>query len=144
MSAGRWAELVTAWGASDRSAREFAGEHGVSASSLRWWKSELGRRARREPPRHSPGPGRDRAPAIAIARVVRDVEGPGDTRVGVSAVDERPLRVVAPQDRQGGERGTGPVDARVVISVGEAKIVVQRNFDVRLLRAVVQALSEPS
>jgi hypothetical protein len=143
MSAGRWAEVVTAWEASDKSAREFAGDHGVSESSLRWWKSELGRRARREPSRRSPGPGRNRDRSVAIARVVREVEEPGEARSGVGALDDRPPSV-APQDGQAGKLGTAPVDVTMVVSVGQATIVVRRNFDVRLLRAVVQALSEPS
>jgi hypothetical protein len=143
MSAGRWAEVVTAWEASDKSAREFAGEHGVSESSLRWWKSELGRRGRREPSRRSPGPGRNRDRSVAIARVVREVEEPREVHSGVGALDDR-RPFVGPQNGQAEKRGTAPVDVPIVVSVGQAKIVVPRNFNVRLLRAVVQALSEPS
>lgn len=117
MSAGRWAELVEAWESGGRSAREVAEERGVSEASLRWWRSELARRARSQPARRSPGPGRNRNRAVVLAKIVREGAAPP-----VSA-DERASR-------------------SVVIVVGVARIVVEPNFDAPLLRAVVHALSE--
>jgi hypothetical protein len=117
MSAGRWAEVVSAWEASGRSARSFADEHGVTEGSLRWWKGELARRARREPARRSPGPGRkqSRSRAVTLARVVREGE-----QLPPAAASAKPP---------------------VVIVVGEARILVEQDFDADVLRAVVHALS---
>jgi hypothetical protein len=113
LSAGKWSELVSAWEASGQSGRAFADQHGVSEASLRWWKGELARRNRREPARRSPGPGRTRV-EVALAKVVREGEQ-------------------APSS-------TEPVISPVVIAVGPARIVVQHDFDARLLRAIVEAL----
>jgi hypothetical protein len=115
MSAGKWAELVSAWETSDQPARSFAEQHGVAEASLRWWKGELARRSRREPARRSPGPGRNRD-HVALAKVVREGE-------------QVP-------------RSTERVAASVVIAIGSARIVVEHDFDARLLRAVVHALGE--
>lgn len=112
MSAGKWSELVRAWEASGQSARAFAEAQGVSEASLRWWKGELTRRSRGEPTRRSPGPGRNR---VALAKVVREGE-----------------KALA------SERITPPV----VIAVGPATILVEHDFDARLLRAIVHALDE--
>src|SRR5580700_2362243 len=111
MSAAKWSELVSAWEASGQTARSFAEQHGVSEASLRWWKGELARRNRREPPRRSPGPGRAH---VALAKVVREGE-------------EAPS-------------STEPVRPRVVIAIGPARILVEHDFDARLLRAIVHAL----
>jgi hypothetical protein len=115
MSAGKWAEVVRAWEGSGQSARVFADQHGVSEASLRWWKGELARRNRREPARRSPGPGRNRD-GVALAKVIREGE-------------EAPS-------------STEPVPAPVVIAIGPARILVQQDFDARLLRAIVHALRE--
>lgn len=114
-SAGQWGELVSAWEASGRTAESFASEHGVAASLLRWWKTELARRARKEPRRRAPR----RAPLataneVALARVVR----PGEVR--------------APTGARGG----------VTVVAGGARIVVEHGFDGGLLREVVRALEE--
>jgi len=111
LSAAKWADLVAAWESSGRSARAFADERGVAESSLRWWKSELARRARHEPPRRSPGPRLPAERTVALARVLRDGESP-------------PIAV----------------SDSVVVVVGSARIVVQRDFDPTHLRAVVRAL----
>ena len=115
-SAARWGELVSAWEASGLTADVFAGEHGVAASSLRWWKTELARRARKEPRRRSPRrpSSLTRASEVALARVVRS----GDVR--------------APAGARGG----------VAVVAGGARIVVEHGFDGRLLRDVVRALEE--
>jgi transposase-like protein len=115
LSAARWAELVAAWEESGRTALSFAGEHGIAESSLRWWKTELSRRARKEAARRSPGPRRPGGPTVGLARVVRE----------------------------GAEAPTTDGGARhVSIVIGEARIVVEAGFDGRLLREVVQALGE--
>jgi hypothetical protein len=115
MSAGKWSELVSAWEASGQSARSFADQRGVSEASLRWWKGELARRNRREPARRSPGPGRHRA-HVALAKVVREGK-------------EAPSSTVA-------------IPPSVVIAIGPARILVEHDFDARLLRAIVRALGE--
>lgn len=114
MSAGRWAELVEKWAASGQSARAVAEEHGVAEASLRWWKTELARRARNEPARRCPGPRRSRSQVVALAKVVREGEPPPDE----------------------------PANPPVVIVVGSARILVQHDFDSQLLRAVIHALGE--
>lgn len=114
MSAAKWAELVAAWEASGESAVSFSSAHGVAESSLRWWRTELVRRARKEATRRSPGPGRRPASAVAIARVVREGEVP--------TVD--------------------PARKHVAIVIGQVRIVVERGFDRQLLRDVVGALRE--
>jgi len=115
MSAGKWSELVSALEASGQSARSFAEREGVSEASLRWWKGELARRSRSEPPRRSPGPGRHRA-QVALAKVVREGE-------------EAPS-------------STEAVTPSVVITIGPARILVEHDFDAPLLRAIVRALGE--
>ena len=114
-SAAQWGELVSAWEASGLSADAFARERGVAGATLRWWKMELARRAREEPPRRSPK--RASPPTtsdVALARVVRP----------------------------GGD-GRGPAGGRgVAIVAGGARIVVERGFDGGLLREVVRALED--
>ena len=117
MSAEKWAEVVSAWEASGQSARSFAEQREVGEAALRWWKGELARRNRREPPRHSPGPGRNRE-QIALAKVIREGE----------------------QAPSSAKTMTPPV----VIAVGAARILVERDFDARMLRAIVDALGAPS
>ena len=114
-SAAQWGELVSAWEAWGLTADAFASEHGVAGSTLRWWKTEVGRRAPKQAPRRAP---KQRslmtASTVALARVVRA----GDVR--------------APAGRLGG----------VAVVVGGARIVVEPGFDGRLLREVVRALEE--
>src|SRR5262245_16253372 len=102
MSAAKWAELVAAWESSGRSAAEFASERGIAESSLRWWRTELVRRARKESPRHSPSARRGLA-TVPLARVVRQGEvqsGRVAIVVGAARIvvepgfDERLLRAV--------------------------------------------------
>ena len=115
ISAAEWAELVAAWEKGGRSAAAFAAEHGIAESSLRWWKTELARRARKEAPRRSPGP--RRGSPVALARVVRE----GETV----------------------ERSPGRSTAAVSIVVGGARVVVETGFDKKLLREIVDALGGP-
>ena len=115
ISAGRWAELVDAWEASGRTASAFAAEKGIAETSLRWWKTELARRARRQGARRSPGPGRGVARAVSVARVVRQGEA-------VPAIEER---------------ATGSIE----LVLGGVRLVVSRGFDAQLLRELVRALS---
>lgn len=113
-SAAQWGELVSAWESSGRSADSFASEHGVVGSTLRWWRTELAKRARsgvrRRPPRSQP----ITASGVALARVVR----PGE--------------VLTPASGRGG----------VAVLAGGARIVVEHGFDRRLLCEVVRALEE--
>lgn len=114
-SAAQWGELISAWEASGLAADVFASKHGVAGSTLRWWKTELARRARNEPARRPPRREPPRpATSIALARVVR----PG----------EEPTPGVA---RDG-----------VAVLVGGVRVVVEPGFDGRLLREVVRALEQ--
>jgi hypothetical protein len=115
-SAAQWGELVSAWEASGLAADAFASKHGVAGSTLRWWKTELARRARSElrrrpPRRESPPPPPS---GIALARVVRPGEGPKSATA------------------RGG----------VAVLAGGSRVVVEPGFDSRLLREVVRALEE--
>src|SRR5262249_35439100 len=114
MSARKWSELVAAWESSGVSAEAFASEHGVMAATLKWWKTELGRRARNEGRRRPPPPKPRTGGGIAFAKVVRQEDG-----------------VVAPRAVAG-----------VAIVVGRARIVVEHGFDRQLLRDVVRVLEE--
>ena len=111
MSAAQWERLVKTWEGAGQPA-DFADKHGVAEGSLRWWKSELARRAkgatRGRPPRQ-PGSG----PRVPLARVVREGERAEELASG---------------------------DGTLVVAVGGVRIVVERGFDASLLRAVVQAL----
>jgi hypothetical protein len=115
-SAAEWAELVSAWEASGVSADVFASEHGIAGKTLRWWKSELAKRARdegrRRPRRRSPLMA---ASSVALARVVRS-----------------------------GAEHSAAIGARggVAVVVGSARIVVEHGFDGGLLCEVVRALEE--
>jgi hypothetical protein len=114
-SAGQWGELVSAWEASGLAADEFASKHGVVGSTLRWWKTELARRARNAPQRRPPRRESPRtASGIALARVVR----PGEGRTPATA--------------RGG----------VAVLAGGLRIEVEPGFDNGLLREVVRALEE--
>ena len=114
-SAGQWGELVSLWEASGLTADVFAREHGVVGSTLRWWRTELARRAGKAPRRRSPKrPALTMAREVALARVVRPGEGRGPA---------------------GGGGG-------VAVLAGGARIVVEHGFDGRLLRDVVRALEE--
>ena len=73
-SAAQWGELVSAWEASGLTAEAFASERGVAEATLRWWKTELARRARNEPRRRPPSSARQEVSGIALARVVRPGE----------------------------------------------------------------------
>lgn len=114
-SAAQWGELVSAWEASGLTADVFASEHGVAGSTLRWWKTELAKRARKEPRRRPPRqPLPTTVSEVALARVVRRGEG----------------------------RAPAGVHGSVVVVAGGARIVVEQGFDSRLLREVVRALEE--
>lgn len=112
-SAAQWGRLVSAWEASGLGAEQFASEHGVAPATLRWWKTELARRARNEPRRRAPRQPQVEASGIVLARVVR----PGEATAAAS--------------------GGG-----VSVFAGGARIVVELGFDGRLLREVVRALEE--
>lgn len=112
LSAGKWAELVSAWEASGQTSSEFASTRGIAESSLRWWKTELSRRARKLAARRSPEPrDRGRAAPVALARVVREGEAP--------------------------PRGASTIE----LALGGVRVAVAPGFDAELLRDVVRALS---
>jgi hypothetical protein len=114
-SAAQWGEVVSAWEASGCGADEFANECGVAGSTLRWWKTELARRARNEPRRRPPRQDSPtKASGVVLARVVRPGEGS------------------TPSAPRGG----------VAVLAGGARIIVEFGFDGRLLRDVVRALEE--
>jgi hypothetical protein len=115
VSAAKWAEMVAAWEGSGQTAMAFAAERGVAESSLRWWKTELARRAAKDAARRSTDV-RRRSHKVAVARVV--------VRKGEVGM---PIR-------------TAPF---VSIDIGGARIVVEAGFDRELLREVVQALGVP-
>ena len=97
----------------------FASGQGVAGSTLRWWKTELARRARKEAPRRPPKrPSLMMESGVALTRVVR----PGEASASAS----------------------GPPGARgaVAVVVGGARIVVEQGFDGGLLRDVLRALEE--
>lgn len=112
-SAAQWGKLVSAWEASGLGAERFASEHGVAPATLRWWKTELARRARDEPRRRPPRQPLPESSGIVLARVLR----PGEAPAAVSS-------------------------SGVSVFVGGARIVVEPGFDGRLLRDVVRALEE--
>ncbi len=112
----KWSERVREWRASGKGAQEFAAGRSYKASTLRWWGTELRRRAG----------GADRqgkASAVEAARTIRmaRVVTGGQPRKAVSS----PLPT-APQS--------------VVVELSGARIVVARGFDAALLSEVVRVL----
>jgi hypothetical protein len=82
MSAAKWGELVAAWESSGLSAEAFASEHSIAETTLRWWRTELARRARNEVRRRPPGGKHTPAGGVPLAKVVR----PGDSSASSSRV----------------------------------------------------------
>ena len=75
--AAEWSERVRAWRESGRTAPAFAEGKGYSDKLLRWWASELARRARKEP-------------RVRFARVVRSPpSAPLVVAVGAARVEVR-------------------------------------------------------
>ena len=60
----KWRRRVASWRASGQTADEFAAAHGLAASTLRWWASQLKHEA--APPATTPA-----APLVRMARVIR-------------------------------------------------------------------------
>lgn len=114
MSARQWAEVISEWDSSGLSGGAFASERGIAEKTLRWWKTELARRARSESRRRAPRGGPLPAGATGTASV--------------------PLAKVV---RVGEERASS---RRVSIVVGRARIDVEQGFDHQLLCEVVRAL----
>lgn len=111
MSARQWAEVIREWDSSGLSGGAFASERGIAEKTLRWWKTELARRARNESRRRPPRGGSLPAGAASVpfAKVVRTGEERSSSR-------------------------------RVTIVVGRARIDVEQGFDRQLLCDVVRAL----
>jgi hypothetical protein len=80
MSAQQWAELIGEWESSGLPVGAFATERGIAAKALRWWKTELARRARKEARRRPPRRERPRVSAVPLVKVVRQGEGPSSSR----------------------------------------------------------------
>jgi transposase-like protein len=106
-----WAELVRGWRSSGQTAAEFAREHDVAESTLRWWARQFskpeGERARGRPPTKD----KPRAHGIRLARVVRE-----------------------------GEVAPAAEDASVTVVVGAARVIVRSGVDEELLACVLRAL----
>ena len=106
----KWRERVAAWRTSGKTAEAFAKEGDFEATTLRYWASRL--KSRKAPA----SPTSDTPNRVPMARVVR----------------RRSRSTEAGQRR---DEGTA-----LVIAVGEARIVIGRDFDPALLRDVVAAL----
>ena len=110
----KWAERVREWRDSGKGAEEFAAGQPYKASTLRWWGTEVRRRAESRIGRRE-GHGSKRAEAIPMARVVRRTH----PRASADLV-----------------RGGG-----VVVEVSGARITLARGFDAELLSEVVRVLA---
>ena len=112
----KWAERVREWRDSGKGAEEFAAGQPYKASTLRWWGTEVRRRAEARTGRRE-GRGRKRTESIAMARVVRRRTHPRTSGV----------------DLMGG--------GGVVVEVSGARVTVARGFDAEVLSAVVRILA---
>jgi hypothetical protein len=112
----KWSERVREWRGSGKGAQEFAAGRSYKASTLRWWATELRRRAPEEG-RQAKAPVRKAEETIAMARVV--TRGP-----------RNPATVAAPAAVGG-----------VVVEVSGARIALTRGFDAELLSEVVRVLA---
>ena len=78
-----WAAVVAQWEASGQTYASFARQHGVSESALRWWRGELGRRARGGNAIRGTAPNER---PLAVAKVIREGQaepaGPISVQVG--------------------------------------------------------------
>ncbi|MGH8309545.1 MAG: IS66 family insertion sequence element accessory protein TnpA [Steroidobacteraceae bacterium] len=61
-----WCRRVASWRASGQTADEFAADHGLTASTLRWWASHLKREAATPATAVTP-----ETPLVRMARVIR-------------------------------------------------------------------------
>jgi hypothetical protein len=113
----KWAERVREWRGSGKGAQEFAVGRSYKASTLRWWATELRRRAA-EGFRQGKAPVGKTAGTIAMARVV--------TR----GRPRNPAPVAVPAAAGG-----------VVVEVSGARIALTRGFDAELLSEVVRVLA---
>lgn len=71
----KWRRRVASWRASGQTADEFAAAHGLAASTLRWWASQLKHEVAPPPP-----------PAAAVVRMARVVRAPAPPRSGGTVV----------------------------------------------------------
>ena len=109
----KWRERVGAWRTSGETAEVFAEKGGFEPTTLRYWASRLKLR------KTSPTPASKLRPkTVTMARVgIRRRSGEADQH----------------HDRDGSA-------AELVVAIGDARIVIGRNFDAALLRDVVAAL----
>jgi hypothetical protein len=84
-TAAEWSERVRAWRESGQTASEFAEGKGYSSKLLRWWGSELARRARQAPDVRLARVERRSSPSALLTIVI------GAARIEVSAGFDRAL-----------------------------------------------------
>jgi hypothetical protein len=108
----KWVERIRQWRDSGKGAEEFASGRPFKASTLKWWATELRRRA----------DGRSRT---------------SKPRVGTSPI--RMARVFPRPGARGHGKGQVPGNG-LVIEVSGARISLGRGFDAGLLAEVVRAL----
>jgi hypothetical protein len=106
----KWVERIREWKGSGHGAEEFAAGRPYKASTLKWWATELRRRA----------DGRSRG---------------SKARAGVSPI--RMARVVA---RRRGQPRAQAARSEMIVEVSGARISLARGFDAQLLADVVRAL----
>ena len=73
--ASEWAVLIREWARSGQPAEKFAAAHGVRASTLKWWRTQL-KRGNRGRTASQPSSG----PRLVPVRVASDVDDVGDRR----------------------------------------------------------------
>lgn len=107
-----WEKLIEQWRSSRQSARQFAMAHGVTDTALRYWAGRL----QEIDDAAKTKPGHRPTPATSSSPTLARVVRPGDIPAA----------------------GSG----RIMVVLGKATIVVERDFDEAHLREVVRALSE--
>jgi hypothetical protein len=119
----QWRGRVTDWRASGMTADEFARQHGLVASTLRWWALRLERKygeSAREEPRVEPDRSRKRRsktkrPEIRVAKIVQLATPTTEpTRYGAVVVE---------------------------LSAGRAQVRFERGADLKLAAKLVTALA---
>ena len=111
-----WAERFREWKGSGKTLREFTRGQPYKAVTLAWWGSELRRRGLLDKtgPRGRRPRTAAKTPTVRLARVVR-------------------RREPAP---------VGASNSGVVVEIGDARVVVERDFDAGVLGNVVRTLKE--
>jgi hypothetical protein len=105
-----WARRVAEWKSSGLTSEAYCAGRNFTAGGLRHWSHRLGKTVARDAER----------PSVRLARVVRRRTGTS------SAARGAPVEAKA--------------DGRLVVEVGEARVVVARGFDAVMLGAVLDVL----